>query len=174
MKYFEVWKSFAEEVGIEPAIALMLVFHPEVSKNHEALETFSQELADNGILLEDEDIPNIAKGMLDLVDTLEVIIHTKSKASGKKKVRNVPVSKLKWVHRPKERKKLKKEGKVKFLGKNKDGEPCCPYTNKDGTINCRMLHAAEVRASQHGYKEAAAKAKRLYKKHCSKDKAKKD
>ena len=173
MKYFEVWKSMAEVVGIEPAISVMLLLHPDVSKSHQALEQFSKELYDNGIVIEDSDIPNIAKGMVDLIDTLEVLAVTKSKSSKKKKVRNTPVSELKWVHRPKERKELKKEGKVRFLGKNKKGEPCCPYTNKDGTINCRMVHAAEVRAAQNGYKEAAAKAKRIYQRECKKTENKK-
>lgn len=173
MKYFDVWKSIAEQVGIEPAISIMIVLHPEVSRGGEALETFGKELADNGILIEDSDIPNIAKGLSELVDVLETLVITKSKSSKKKKVRNVPVSKLKWVHRPKERKELKKEGKVRFLGKNKDGEPCCPYTNKDGTINCRMVRAAETRAAQNGYREAAAKAKRIYQRECAKKEKKK-
>ena len=168
---FERFVEMASVVGVEPALNILLLTD-ETLKSIEGVEQFAKELAEAGILLEDEDLPNVSKSLTDLVDDILLVLEAKSKGA-KKKVRNVPVSKLKWVHRPKERKKLKKEGKVKFLGKNREGEPCCPYTNKDGTINCRMLHAAEVRASQHGYKEYAAKAKRLYQRYCAKDKKKK-
>ncbi len=78
----------------------------------------------------------------------------------KAKVRNIPVSRLRWVDRPKEREKLPAShfllpGKRKF-----------PYKNKDGSVNCRLLKAAISRAAQHGYKKVEAEARRLHQRHC--------
>lgn len=81
----------------------------------------------------------------------------------KAETRNIPVSRLRWVDRPRERKKvpashflLPKERKF-------------PYKNKDGSINCRLLKAAISRAAQHGYPEVEKKARRLYQRHCAKE-----
>jgi len=81
----------------------------------------------------------------------------------KAETRNIPVSRLRWVDRPRERKKvpashflLPKERKF-------------PYRNKDGSINCRLLKAAISRAAQHGYSEVEKKARRLYQRHCAKE-----
>jgi len=74
--------------------------------------------------------------------------------------RTIPVSRLKWVDRPRERSELPAShfllpGKRKF-----------PYRNKDGSVNCALLKAAISRAAQHGYPEVERRARKLYRKHC--------
>lgn len=76
--------------------------------------------------------------------------------------RNVPVSKLKWVRRPAQRRKMPAShfllpSKRKF-----------PYRNPDGTINCRLVRAAITRAAQHGYPQVKSKAQNIYQRHCAK------
>ncbi|RTI15321.1 hypothetical protein CSW27_06060 [Thermus scotoductus] len=78
----------------------------------------------------------------------------------KAEVRNIPVGRLKWVDRPRERSKVPASH---FLMPK---ERKFPYKNKDGSINCRLLRAAISRAAQHGYEEVEAKARRLYQRHC--------
>lgn len=79
-----------------------------------------------------------------------------------KKVRNIPVERLKWVDRPTERKELPADH---FL---LPSERKFPYKNKDGSINCYLLRAAITRAAQHGYREVWEKARALYEKYCQK------
>lgn len=81
----------------------------------------------------------------------------------KRKVRNFPVERLKWVDRPSEREELPRNY---FLLPE---ERKFPYRNKDGTINCRMLKGAMTRAAQHGYREVYEKARRLYQRYCAKE-----
>jgi len=78
------------------------------------------------------------------------------------KVRNIPLSRLKWLYSKTQRNKLPA---FHFLLPEKR---LFPYRNKDGTINCHMLRAAIVRASQHGYKEVEERARRLYRRYCQK------
>ena len=74
--------------------------------------------------------------------------------------KNIPLSRLKWLRRPSERKALPKDF---FL---LPSERKFPYRNKDGSVNCRMLRAAIRRAAQHGYPEVERKARRLFQKYC--------
>lgn len=83
----------------------------------------------------------------------------------KKKTKDIPPSKLKWLKRPKERKELPAHH---FLLPK---ERKFPYKNKDGTINCRLLRAAITRAAQHGYPSVEKRARKLYEKHCKAEKA---
>jgi len=82
----------------------------------------------------------------------------------KAKVRNVPVSEVKYIESQKERKEAPARN---FLLPE---ERKFPYRNKDGTINCNLLRAAIVRAAQHGYASVEKKARELYERHCKKDK----
>jgi len=86
----------------------------------------------------------------------------------KAETRNIPVERLRWVDRPKERRELKKKGKVRYLLPNHPDGPKFPITNKDGSINCRLVRAAISRAAQHGYPEVERKARRIYERHCKK------
>ena len=78
------------------------------------------------------------------------------------KTRNVPVSKLKWVKRPGQRRKMPASH---FL---LPSQRKFPYRNPDGTINCRLVRAAISRAAQHGYPQVKAKAQRIYQRNCKK------
>lgn len=78
-----------------------------------------------------------------------------------KKTRDIPPSKLKWLRRPAERAKL--PASHFFLPKERK----FPYKNKDGTINCRLVRAAIVRAAQHGYPNVERRARKVYERHCA-------
>lgn len=93
-------------------------------------------------------------------DTLAKAIAILQGFLAKAEVRNIPVGRLKWVDRPRERSKVPASH---FLMPKKRK---FPYKNKDGSINCRLLRAAISRAAQHGYEEVEAKARRLYQRHC--------
>jgi hypothetical protein len=81
--------------------------------------------------------------------------------------RTIPVKRLKWVDRPRERKKVPASH---FLMPK---ERKFPYKNKDGSINCALLRAAISRAAQHGYPEVERKARSLYQRHCGNKKGEK-
>lgn len=76
--------------------------------------------------------------------------------------RNVPVSKLKWVNRPAQRRKMPASH---FL---LPAQRKFPYRNPDGTINCRLVRAAISRAAQHGHAQVKAKAQNIYRRNCQK------
>ncbi len=76
--------------------------------------------------------------------------------------RTIPVRRLKWVDRPREREKVPASH---FLMPK---ERKFPYKNKDGSINCALLRAAISRAAQHGYPEVERRARALYQRHCGK------
>jgi hypothetical protein len=78
--------------------------------------------------------------------------------------RSIPVKRLKWVDRPREREKVPASH---FLMPK---ERKFPYKNKDGSINCALLRAAISRAAQHGYPEVERRARALYQRHCGKKK----
>jgi hypothetical protein len=78
--------------------------------------------------------------------------------------RTIPVRRLKWVDRPREREKVPASH---FLMPK---ERKFPYKNKDGSINCALLRAAISRAAQHGYPEVERRARALYQRHCGKKK----
>jgi len=78
----------------------------------------------------------------------------------KKKTKDIPPSKLKWLRRPVERRELPAHH---FLLPK---ERKFPYKNKDGTVNCRLLRAVIVRSAQHGYPNVEKRARKLYERHC--------
>jgi len=75
-------------------------------------------------------------------------------------VRNVPIARLKWLQRPRERKNLPAD--YFLLPKERK----FPWRNKDGSVNCNLLRAAIRRAARYGYREVEAKARRLFKRYC--------
>lgn len=80
----------------------------------------------------------------------------------KPEIRNIPLERLKWLDRPKERAELPADH---FLLPD---QRKFPYKNKDGSINCRALRAAISRAAQHGYRDVEERARRLYERYCAK------
>ncbi len=76
------------------------------------------------------------------------------------KVKNRKLSNLKWVYRKGERKKL--PSSYFLLPKERK----FPYRNKDGSVNCNMLRAAEVRAKQTNRPGVAARARKLRERYC--------
>lgn len=80
-------------------------------------------------------------------------------------VKNIPISRLKWINRPAERAKM--PASHFLLPKERK----FPVKNKDGSYNCNLIRAAIVRAAQHGYPEVRRKAERLYARYCKKKSA---
>lgn len=78
-------------------------------------------------------------------------------------VKNIPISRLKWLNRPREREKLPADY---FLMPK---ERKFPWRNKDGSVNCNLLRAAIVRAAQHNHPEVEKKARELYQQYCKKE-----
>lgn len=85
----------------------------------------------------------------------------------KPEIKNIDPDAIKWIDRPSERKEVPEKY---FL---MPSERKFPYRNKDGSLNCRLVRAAIVRAAQHGYPEVEKKARKIYEKFCSKEKQEK-